>query len=139
MHNAAFRRIIWANNQLPDGALGAIVAPFLFFVLPRLIESRLHNAPGSTEMGPRILVVFLASIAGFTALFFWMQNLRRSLLILSEPCLKAKNVSFLLMMKKKSSTSDLRCCPVWDMKSSRSQTAMKDWICLKRTRIGLIL
>ena len=58
------------------GALGAIVAPFLFFVLPRMIESQLHNAPGSTRMGPRILVVFLASIAGHTALFFWMHKIR---------------------------------------------------------------
>lgn len=58
------------------GALGIIVAPFLFFVLPRMVESQLHNAPGSTRMSPRILVVFLASIAGFTALFFWIHRLR---------------------------------------------------------------
>lgn len=66
------------------GALGAIVAPFLFFVLPRLVESRLHNAPGSTQMGPKILVVFLASLGAYTALFFWMQNLRRRVYVLED-------------------------------------------------------
>lgn len=59
------------------GALGAIVAPFLFFVLPRMVESRLHNAPGSTKMGSTVLPVFLASLAGHVALFFWIHNLRR--------------------------------------------------------------
>ncbi len=58
------------------GALGIIVAPFLFFVLPRLVESQLHNAPGSTRMTPRILIVFLSSVAGFTVLFFWIHRLR---------------------------------------------------------------
>jgi heme exporter protein C len=85
------------------GALGAIVAPFLFFVLPRLVESKLHNAPGSTSMGPRILVIFLGSLIGHTALFFWMYDLRRRTLALAarrelapavdlEPTLEGANV-----------------------------------------------
>ncbi len=66
------------------GALGAIVAPFLFFVLPRLVESKLHNAPGSTEMGPQIRLVFLGSLGAHTALFFWMYDLRRRTLALAD-------------------------------------------------------
>lgn len=66
------------------GALGGIVAPFLFFILPRMIESRLHNAPGETRMGPRVLTVFICSIVGFTALFFWIHGLRRRVLAIEE-------------------------------------------------------
>jgi len=59
--------------------LGLVVAPFLFFVLPRLTFS-LHpqpvvNAEGEIGMDPRILVVLLAGSAGFTALFFWIHSL----------------------------------------------------------------
>lgn len=60
-------------------ALGLVVAPFLFFVLPRLTFS-LHpepvvNAEGEVAMDPRILVVLLVASTGFTALFFWVHNL----------------------------------------------------------------
>ncbi len=65
------------------GTLGIIVAPFLFFVLPRMVESQLHNAPGSTRMSPKIAIVFVASVAGFTALFFWIHGLRRRSLALT--------------------------------------------------------
>lgn len=59
-------------------ALGLVVAPFLFFVLPRLTFS-LHpepvvNAGGDVEMDRRILQVLLFASLGFTALFFWMHN-----------------------------------------------------------------
>lgn len=59
--------------------LGLVVAPFLFFVLPRLTFS-LHpqpvvNAEGDVAMDPRILVVLVTSSTGFTALFFWVHNL----------------------------------------------------------------
>ncbi len=64
------------------GALGGIVSPFLFFILPRLVESKLHNNPGSTQMSPRILQVFLLSIVGFTGLYVWIHNLRRRVLAL---------------------------------------------------------
>lgn len=58
--------------------LGLVVAPFLFFVLPRLTYS-LHPQPvvntgGEVEMDPRMLIVLLSGAAGFTALFFWMHN-----------------------------------------------------------------
>ena len=58
--------------------LGLVVAPFLFFVLPRLAFS-LHpepvvNAGGEVEMDARILQVLLFASLGFTALFFWMHN-----------------------------------------------------------------
>lgn len=64
-------------------ALGLVVAPFLFFVLPRLTFS-LHpepvvNAGGEVEMDPRILQVLLFASLGFTALFFWMHNVARRL------------------------------------------------------------
>ena len=58
--------------------LGLVVAPFLFFVLPRLTFS-LHPEPvvntgGEVEMDPRILQVLLFASIGFTALFFWMHD-----------------------------------------------------------------
>lgn len=64
-------------------ALGLVVAPFLFFVLPRLTFS-LHpqpvvNAAGSIEMARPMLIVLLAGAAGFTALFFWLHRLRCAL------------------------------------------------------------
>lgn len=60
--------------------LGLVVAPFLFFILPRLAFS-LHpesvvNAQGKVEMESRMLQVLLAGSAGFTALFFWIHNLQ---------------------------------------------------------------
>jgi heme exporter protein C len=60
--------------------LGLVVAPFLYFVMPRLAEFTLHpepviNAAAKVEMDSRMLQVLMASLAGFTALFFWMHNL----------------------------------------------------------------
>jgi heme exporter protein C len=60
--------------------LGLVVTPFFFFVLPRITYS-LHpdsvvNTRGKIDMDPRMLQVLLAGSAGFTALFFWMLNLR---------------------------------------------------------------
>jgi heme exporter protein C len=60
--------------------LGFVVAPFLFFVLPRMASFSLHPKPGGAEMDPAIGTVVLTSIAGFTALFFWMASLRRRVL-----------------------------------------------------------
>lgn len=59
--------------------LGLVVAPFLFFVLPRLTLT-LHpepvvNAEGAVEMESSMLQVLLAGGVGFTALFFWMHRL----------------------------------------------------------------
>jgi heme exporter protein C len=63
--------------------LGLAVTPFFFFVLPRITYS-LHpdsvvNTRGKVDMEPRMLQVLLAGSAGFTALFFWMLNLRSRL------------------------------------------------------------
>lgn len=60
--------------------LGLVVAPFLYFVLPRLTFS-LHpesviNVEGKVEMEFRMFVVLIAGASGFMALFFWMHNLR---------------------------------------------------------------
>lgn len=61
-------------------ALGLVVAPFFYFVLPRL-GFTLHpeaviNVRGKVEVERGMLVVLLASSAGFTALYFWMHSLR---------------------------------------------------------------
>lgn len=63
--------------------LGLVVTPFFFFVLPRITYS-LHpesvvNTRFKVDMEPRMLQVLLAGSAGFTALFFWMLNLRSRL------------------------------------------------------------
>jgi len=59
--------------------LAFVTVPFLVFVVPRLYFS-LHPAPllnaqGRLEMHPRMLQVFLASLAGFTVLYFWIFDL----------------------------------------------------------------
>lgn len=68
--------------------LGLVVAPFLFFVMPRL-GFTLHpetvvNAQGKIEMESRMLQVLLAGSAGFTALFFWIHNLQCRLQALAD-------------------------------------------------------
>jgi heme exporter protein C len=70
-------------------ALGLVVAPFLFFVAPRLVEYTLHpepvlNTQGKVEMESRMLTVLLVSSAAFTALFFWLHGIKRRLLALAE-------------------------------------------------------
>src|ERR1700688_3347150 len=72
-------------------ALGLVVTPFFFFVVPRITFS-LHPAPvinarGRVEMDPRMLQVLLASGAGFTALFFWLHDLRARVLALADQAL----------------------------------------------------
>jgi heme exporter protein C len=59
--------------------LGLVVAPFLYFVLPRITFS-LHPQPvvnpeGQVDMESRMLQVLLGGAVGFTALFFWMHGL----------------------------------------------------------------
>lgn len=65
-------------------ALGFIVAPFLFFILPRMASISLHPKPASAEMDPRIGIVVIGGIIGFTLLFFWMTDLRRRSLALES-------------------------------------------------------
>ena len=57
-----------------------ISVPFLMFIVPRLYFT-LHpdpilNTRGKVEMDPRIRIVFLSMLVGFTALFFWLLSLR---------------------------------------------------------------
>jgi heme exporter protein C len=69
--------------------LGLVVAPFLFFVLPRLAAFSLHpepvvNAEGTIQMEPAMLLVLLAGAAGFTAVFFWLHGLQCRILAWRE-------------------------------------------------------
>lgn len=57
-------------------ALGLAVAPFLFFIMPRMASFSLHPKPASAEFDARIGLVLLGAIAGFTMLFFWIHTLR---------------------------------------------------------------
>ena len=61
-------------------AIAFVSVPFLMFVVPRIYYS-LHPDPiinprGKVDMDPRIRIVFLAMLVGFTGLFFWLQSLR---------------------------------------------------------------
>ncbi len=60
--------------------IAGVTVPFFIFVMPRIVAS-LHpdpivNSRGKIDMNGTMLTVFLASLAGFTALFFWIWNLR---------------------------------------------------------------
>jgi heme exporter protein C len=60
------------------GIFAAVVTPLLIFVVPRLYFT-LHpdpilNASGKLEMHPRMFQVFMASLVGFTVLFFWVYS-----------------------------------------------------------------
>jgi heme exporter protein C len=58
-----------------------VTVPFLIFVVPRLY-STLHPSPILPQRGergamdPRIRISFMAMLAGFTALFFWILSVR---------------------------------------------------------------
>ena len=69
--------------------IGLVVAPYLYFVMPRTASFSLHpqpvvNAAAKVEMNPRMLQVLLASSLGFTVFFFWVHGLRRRLLRLAD-------------------------------------------------------
>jgi len=69
--------------------IGLLVAPYLYFVMPRQAEFSLHpqpvvNAAAKVEMNARMLQVLLASSLGFTVFFFWVHGLRRRLLRLAD-------------------------------------------------------
>lgn len=60
--------------------IAAATSPFFVFIMPRILAS-LHpepllNAQGKVHMNPTMLMVFLASLAGFTGLYFWMFQLQ---------------------------------------------------------------
>ena len=61
------------------GLFAAAITPLLIFVVPRLFFT-LHpdpivNTAGKLEMHPRMFQVFMASLIGFTVLFFWVYSL----------------------------------------------------------------
>lgn len=69
--------------------LGLVVAPFLFFIAPRIAAFSLHpepvvNAEGEVAMDPAVLIVMLAGSVGFTALFYWMLSLQRRIALLAH-------------------------------------------------------
>ena len=64
--------------------LAFVTVPFFIFIVPRIYDS-LHpdpviNEEGKIHMGGSILTVFISSIAGFTALFFWLFKLKVDLI-----------------------------------------------------------
>lgn len=70
-------------------ALGLIVAPFLFYVAPRIAGFTLHPEPiintnFKIEVESRMRQVLLLSSLGFTALFFWLHHLNCRLFALLE-------------------------------------------------------
>ncbi|MCL4837923.1 MAG: cytochrome c biogenesis protein CcsA [Thermoanaerobaculia bacterium] len=74
--------------------LGLVVAPFLFFVLPRLTFS-LHpdtvvNTRGRVEMESRMLQVLAASSLAFTVLFFWIHRIQVRLKARAERALPGR-------------------------------------------------
>lgn len=69
--------------------LGLFVAPFLFFVAPRMATMSLHpepvvNVEGDVGMDPSVLWILLAGSVGFTVLFFWIHNLATRLAVLED-------------------------------------------------------
>lgn len=75
------------ENEEKRAALSAVYAiiagvtmPFFMFIMPRIISS-LHpepliNAQGKVHMNTTMLMVFLASLAGFTGLYYWIWSLQ---------------------------------------------------------------
>ena len=60
--------------------IAGVTVPFFIFIMPRIVAS-LHpepivNAEGKVHMNATMLTVFLSSLAGVTALFFWLLSLR---------------------------------------------------------------
>jgi len=59
--------------------LAGVTMPFFMFIMPRILSS-LHpepilNAQGKIQMNATMLILFLSSLAGFTALAYWMWRL----------------------------------------------------------------
>jgi heme exporter protein C len=64
--------------------LGLVVAPFLFFILPRMASFSLHPKPAGAEMDRSIGTMVSVSILAHLLLYFWIANLRRRQLALEE-------------------------------------------------------
>lgn len=60
--------------------IAGITVPFFIFIMPRIVEGLHPNeaivSKGKISMNSTMLVIFLSSLAGFTALYFWMLNLK---------------------------------------------------------------
>ncbi len=68
--------------------LAFISVPFLVFIIPRIYMS-LHpdpliNVEGQLKMDVRMFYVFLASLAGFTGIYMWINSLHRRIAMLKE-------------------------------------------------------
>ena len=60
--------------------LAFVTVPFFIFVVPRVVSS-LHPDPiinmrGKINMDTAMLLIFLGSVTGFVALFFWLLNIK---------------------------------------------------------------
>jgi len=76
--------------------LAFIAVPFLVFIIPRIYMS-LHpdpiiNVEGRLKMDAAMLAVFLASLAGFTGIYFWLTGLHLRIIRLKEKLEGSKNV-----------------------------------------------
>lgn len=68
--------------------LAFVTVPFFIFIVPRIYEGLHPDVVGEVVkasdkkmvMGPRILLVFLSSLAGFTAFFVWMVKMKFDLI-----------------------------------------------------------
>jgi len=63
--------------------IAGVTVPFFIFIMPRIVDS-LHpepivNTQGKIHMNTTMLVVFLGSLTGFTALYFWLLKMRARL------------------------------------------------------------
>ncbi len=64
--------------------LGLVVAPFLYFILPRMAAFSLHPKPAGAEMDRAIGSMVTASIVAHLLLFYWIAAVRRRQLALDE-------------------------------------------------------
>ncbi len=60
--------------------IAGVTVPFFIFIMPRIMAS-LHpepivNTQGKVHMNTTMLIVFLSSLAGFTALYVWMFSMK---------------------------------------------------------------
>jgi len=60
--------------------IAGVTVPFFIFIMPRLVQGLHPNeafiSQGKITMNTMMLVIFLCSLAGFTALFFWMFSVK---------------------------------------------------------------
>jgi len=57
-----------------------VTVPFFIFIMPRIVAS-LHPDPiinnrGKIDMDSTMMIIFMASLIGFTMLFFWIYNMK---------------------------------------------------------------